>query len=198
MKKFLFIIIPLIIVLVRCSSGDGVSAVKRWSEANDISDFQVYTRNDQGALEPMKYKPDMNGSTDSAYNAFFTQKMATPYDAQLFRYFTAEFYEGKLTFVDSARTAKIVSEYYFKDDSLFIIKSGNKDAFVAMGNMEELYRTKSYARYLSPYTGNDTVSNYDVPLNLEKVAGLAGFSASEIIPDSKDTLIWLNAKYVFK
>lgn len=197
MKKISLLMLPiLIIILIRCGGGEGVSAVKTWTGKNDISDFQAYEGIAGGGVIPITYKPDVNGNIDSSRNAFFARKM-TAYDEQLFQYITIEFYEDKVTFVDSTGNYKIVSNYHFKGDSLFVIKSGNRDAFIAQGTTDTLYRRKSYARYKSPKTGNDTVTYHNSALDLETVAKAAGFSGSNAM-DKGDTIIWLNARYIFK
>ncbi|MDR1881546.1 MAG: hypothetical protein LBR26_02040 [Prevotella sp.] len=196
MKKILYLIFPVMLVFAACGSDDGVSAVKRWTGTNDISDFHAYVGATGGAI-PLTYAPDSKGKTDSARNVFFNRKMASVYNSALFKSMTVEFHEDKTTCVDSAGSRKTVSTFRFKNDSLFILKGG-KDSFVAIGNTDTLYRTKSYARYTSPKTGNDTVSYHNGLLDPDRMARFAGFSDAAAMIDPKDTIIWLNAKYIFK
>jgi hypothetical protein len=185
------------IAFAACGSDDGISPIKRWTGTNDISDFQAYVGATGGA-KPITYALDTMGRIDSARNAFYTRKMNSVYNANLFKEMSVYFNEDKVTYVDSLGYHKIVSSYLFRDDSLFVLKDGNKDMFIAMGNPDTLYRIKSYARYISPKTGNDTTSYHNFPLTPDIVARLAGFPDAAAMSDDKDTIIWLNAKYIFK
>ncbi|GAB6120688.1 hypothetical protein JCM30204_18370 [Dysgonomonas termitidis] len=185
------------VAFAACGSDDGISPLKRWTGTNDISDFQVYIGATGGAI-PIPYPPDTTGSIDSARNALYTRKMNSVYNVNLFREMSVYFNEDKITYVDSLGYYKIVSNYHFKDDSLFVLKGGNKDLFIAMGNMDTLYRIKGYARYISPKTGNDTISYHDFPLTPDIVAKLAGFPGAAAMESDNDTIVWLNAKYIFK
>jgi hypothetical protein len=180
-----------------CGSDDGISPIKRWTGINDISDFQVYVGATGGAI-PITYALDTMGRIDSARNALYTRKINSVYNASLFKGMSVYFNEDKVTYVDSLGYYKIVSNYHFKDDSLFVLKDGNKDLFIAMGNIDTLYRIKGYARYTSPKTGNDTTSYHNFPLTPDIAAKLAGFPNAAAMSDKNDTVIWLNAKYIFK
>ncbi|MDR1714245.1 MAG: hypothetical protein LBS20_00195 [Prevotella sp.] len=197
MKKLLFLIFPIMVAFAACGTDDGVSPIKRWTGTNDITDFQAYVGATGGA-KPITYALDTMGRTDSARNAFYTRKMNSVYNANLFKEMSIYFNEDKVTYVDSVGLYKIVSTYHFKNDSLFVLKNGNKNLFIAMGNMDTLYRTKGYARYISPKTGNDTTSYHDFPLTPDIVAKLAGFPGAAAMESDNDTIVWLNAKYIFK
>lgn len=199
MKKLLYLIFPLTVAFSACGSDEGVSPLKKWTGTNDITDFQAYQGSDEGrGAIPVIYPLDTLGRIDSARNALYTRKIRPVYNANLFKGMSVFLNDGKVTYVDSMGHYKIVSNYQFRNDSLFAIRDGNKDLFIAMGNMDSLYRIKSYAYYISPKTGKDTISYHDFPLTPDIMAKLAGFPNAAAMDDKNDSIIWLNAKYIFK
>lgn len=195
MKKAIFFILFFIIIFARCSSDN--DNVMRWKE-NDTNDLHFYIGSPEGGIS-IAYdtvtKPGIN--RDSLRNTIITRNFGAVYNASFYSLMTFEFNENKITYRDSAdisTSKKIISDYLFRNDSLFVIKADKKLSFIALGTSDKLYRPKSFARFKNS-AGRDTVITSDAPLDLQKVLDRAEISS---FTNPTDTIKWVNIKYIFR
>lgn len=196
MKKLIYSILFLSLLLVGCSNSDddGKELARIYI---DISDFSMYRGSSIGAVEvqfnTLKKKELVNKYLGRVYNSGEYQN------------YTIQFNGDKLRFVDSqdGRTGtQIISTYEYISDSLYIhvrdtIKGIDTLRFVALVDTNNnLYREKGLCRYPYPERG-DTLRSLDQNLTLEKMLNLSGYNNLQEITDPKDTIVWCNVKYLF-
>lgn len=174
-------------ILDSCTSDDGISSEMK-NQFVDISDFSMYVGNQGGGVE-VKYNNLKKADLVRLYfgNKFKLDNIKT----------TIEFNGDKITFSDNGK--KIVSNYIFRQDSLYVIKRGDSLSYVALGtNKNNLYQNKALA-YCSTVLQDDTIAIYDDQrLDLDKTLQLAGYTSLKDMVNPKDTIVWCNVKYIFK
>lgn len=195
MKKIIIAFLICFTLAYTACSGDGENNIIRYSKT-DISDFKIYIGSSQGG-EEYTFPLDQNGSADSAKSVALSEYMSSAYNANLYNNFKAEFNDDILTYTDSTGYTKIVSTYEFREDSLFIFKTGGISRFVAVGDMESLYRTRYISRYWDSQKGIDTVRVHTDAQTLDKVLQYAGYDGLQDMTDVSDTVMWCNVKYIF-
>ena len=196
MKKLILLIPILFIIFIRCTSSDD-RTIYTWN-ANNTEDIHFYKGSPEGGIG-IPYdtinNPNING--DSLRAAIITLNFDNAYNSYLYSLMTVEFNGDKIIYRDSASlsTSKtIVSDYLFRNDSLFAIKSDKKYEFVALGNQDELYRLKGFARFKNA-AGRDTVISSDIPFDLPSTLNATGING---FTNQTDTVKWVNVKYIFK
>lgn len=188
-KKIIYIIFTAAISLfASCSSSD--DATLRWRK-NDISDLKIYAGSSSGAIQ-VNY--DTLKNIDSLRTVLVGKYIGTIYNSDLYSMMSMDFNGNKLTYIDSIGRYKIVSEYYFSHDSLYITKTDLSSIFIAQGTPDELYRRSGFTRYRNSL-GRDTVILHNEVLSLESVLDKAIYNNMQ---DPTDTIVWLNAKYIFR
>lgn len=181
--------------VVSCSSDDKESAVKKVGAVN-IPEFKAYKGDPGGAIE-IEFNNLRKIDLVSQY--FGNDKI------RLFINRSIEFNGDKLTYIYSEKESdrdadkRIVSNYEFRNDSLFIIKSDGTPLFVAKGsNQDDLSLTKGFALYPRPVTKKDTLHVFNVALTTDTILELAGFSNLNEVTSKSDTIIWCNVNYRFE
>lgn len=192
MRSILYIIFCALF-FVSCSSEEEVDGVLQVTNV-DLSSLAVYAGSATGGKQ---VQFNELRRTELA-NYFFEGS----YKYDLYDNIRIQFDNDKLTYVDSLGQKKIVSNYAYEKDSLFINKldTVNKTwhkVFVALGNADNLYRVKALVRYRNE-RGNDTIRSFNQAVSLEKTLEMRGLSSLSEMTDPKDTLVWCNAIYQFK
>ncbi|MDH6307904.1 hypothetical protein M2451_000353 [Dysgonomonas sp. PFB1-18] len=195
MKKIIYLFAVIVLFFVACGGDDKESSVMIWTGTNQLSEVELYEGSAAGGIK--KDYSDIENQ-DSLQTALVRRFFSGSYNSQLFKGMYVDFNEDKVTFVDSISSRKIVSNYEFDGDSLFAIKTDGGRRFIGVGNMDSLYRVKTFSRYASPKTGKDTVGIYDGEPTLEKLLNDAGYENLGAMTNKTDTLIWFSAKYIFK
>ncbi|MDR0824846.1 MAG: hypothetical protein LBN74_07095 [Prevotella sp.] len=189
MKKILYIILFCILIFESCGS-DKYEADDILMVTNvDLSDFKIYAGSPEGGKE-VQFN-DLK-KTDLA-----TRFFGTAYRNNLYDKIEIQFNDKKLTFIDSTGTSKIISDFEFQGDSLFVKKHDGGKVFVALGTSDNLYRMKGLSRYRLNES-KDTIRVFNEPLGLDKMLTVRGLSSLNQMTDPTDTLIWCNAIYIFK
>ncbi|MFT3993049.1 MAG: hypothetical protein QM660_01985 [Dysgonomonas sp.] len=184
MKNIRYWTLFIFITLVSCNGGDGESSVLTWNRTTDVTDFAMYV----GAK-----KDTTKVKIDSLVRLY----LSDVYQTTLFSKMTIEFNNDLVTYVDSVEKYKSISPYTFKEDSLFVILNSGLNKFVAKGNTESLYRTKSLCFYSLSGNGGDSIFAQNDTLTLEKVLAICNRTMDEM-KGKADTIIWCNVKYRFK
>ncbi|MDR2948722.1 MAG: hypothetical protein LBV71_05890 [Prevotella sp.] len=188
MKK-IFCSLLFILFLVSCSSdSDEIDDILTVVTV-DLSDFTVYAGSAHGGVE-VQFN-DLK-RTELAQRFFGSR-----YNYNLYGEIEIQFNDNMLTFVDSTGTRKIVSNFEFKGDSLFINKSDGTKVFVALGTLDNLYRLQGLSRYRLTEE-KDTIRVFNEVLSLDKMLQVRGLTSLKDMTDPTDTIVWCNATYLFK
>jgi hypothetical protein len=188
MKKILYIILFCTLFLGSCGSDNDETDDILMVTNVDLSDFRIYTGSSEGGKE-VQFN-DLK-KTDLA-----TRFFGTAYRNNIYDKIEIQFNDKKLTFIDSTGTTKIISDFEFQGDSLFIKKHDGGKIFVALGTYDNLYRMKGLSRYRLN-NSKDSIRIFNEPLNLDKMLAVRGLSSLSQMTDPTDTLIWCNAIYIF-
>ncbi len=192
MRNILYIIFCALF-FVSCSSEEEVDGVLQVTNV-DLSSLAVYAGSATGGKQ---VQFNELRRTELA-NYFFRGS----YKYDLYDNIRIQFFNDKLTYVDSLGLKKIVSSYAFEKDSLFINRLDTltntwHKVFVALGNADNLYRMKGLMRYRNQI-GENTILSLNQAVSLEKTLEMRGLSSLSEMTDPKDTLVWCNAIYQFK
>ncbi len=192
MRNILYIIFCALF-FVSCSSEEEVDGVLQVTNV-DLSSLAVYAGSATGGKQ---VQFNELRRTELA-NYFFRGS----YKYDLYDNIRIQFFNDKLTYVDSLGLKKIVSSYAFEKDSLFINRLDTltntwHKVFVALGNADNLYRMKGLMRYRNQ-SGENTILSLNQAVSLEKTLEMRGLSSLSEMTDPKDTLVWCNAIYQFK
>lgn len=192
MRSILYIIFCALF-FVSCSSEEEVDGVLQVTNV-DLSSLAVYAGSATGGKQ---VQFNELRRTELA-NYFFRGS----YKYDLYDNIRIQFFNDKLTYVDSLGLKKIVSSYAFEKDSLFINRLDTltntwHKVFVALGNADNLYRMKGLMRYRNQ-SGENTILSLNQAVSLEKTLEMRGLSSLSEMTDPKDTLVWCNAIYQFK
>ncbi len=195
MKRIKYLLVTIALVFAGCGGDDKESSVMIWTGTNQLSEVEIYAGSESGGI-----KQDFSEieNQDSLQTVFVRRFFSGSYDNQLFKSMYVDFNGDMVTFVDSISRWKIVSHYEFDGDSLFAIKTDGGRRFIGVGNMDSLYRVKTFSRYASPKTGRDTVGIYDGQPALEILLNDAGYENLGAMINKTDTVVWFSAKYIFK
>ena len=97
---------------------------------------------------------------------------------------------------------KMISEYVYEGNELYILKGGTEKVYVATREADEsgFYRVKAVMR--KRYDGKeqvqgDTVSYNRKKIELNEALEFAGFESKESMVNAKDSIIWCNVKYIY-
>ena len=191
--KYLFVVLSLF--LFSCAGDDDAQREMIVADV-DLTDFHMYIGSVDGAIE-YKYGDEVpEDKVDSLRSAIISRRL-TSYKKDLYSNSIVEFNGSKISYVYRDTTLnsvrKIIADYRFENDSLFALKSDASELFIAQGaQLNALYRMVGIARYRSgaQYVQKTGDEIYD----LESVLELYGSA----LTNPNDTLIWLNAKYLFK
>ena len=190
--KYLFVV--LFLLLFSCASDDNEQGEMIVRDV-DVTDFHMYVGSVDGAVE-YRYDETVPSDKVDSLRAAIIGRRLTSYNKNLYSNSIIEFNASKISYVYldtvSKSVRKIIADYRFEGDSLFALKSDASKLFVAQGTqLDDLYRMVGIARYRSGGTYvQKTAGIYD----LEAVQKLYGSA----LTNPSDTLIWLNAKYLFK
>jgi hypothetical protein len=192
-KKILYPIFC-VLLFISCGTDENEADDILTVTSVDLSDFTIYAGSADGGVK-VQYN---ELKRTELINYFFGGR----YESDIYEKNEIQFNNSKLTFVDSVGL-KIVSGYIFEGDSLFINKldavndSWNK-VFVALGTLDNIYRTIGFSRYRNSGGRDTTRTFFREVLNLDRMLDLRGLSSLSDMTDPKDTLVWCNATYIFK
>lgn len=175
---------------------------------SDNEDRKVYTSKSVDISGLMIYAGSENGPKEVIFDNFRNNTLMTKYFTSrnyqpgLYGNITIEFYGDKL-YYDSG-SYRMVSDYVFEKDTLFIIKSDGTKLFVALGNSpDNLYLHQAVYYYLTnsitsdpenPSKREENRESTDVLLNIDSVLKYAGFE-NKLMTNPKDTIAWCNIIY---
>lgn len=191
MKKLIYPILLLLVIMVGCGSDDDDNK-ELMRMYIDISDFTMYRGAPGGAVEvqfnTLKKKELVNKYLKSVYQA------------DEYRYNTIQFNGDKLRYLENDK--QIISTYKYAGDSLYIyvrdtVKKIDTLKFVALVDANNnFYREKGLCRY--PYSETkDTIRSLDENVTLEKILTLSKYNNLQDMTNPEDTIIWCNVKYLF-
>lgn len=199
MMKFLKYIVPFLIVVlvfVMCTS-EGESKIKSYNRT-DISDFHLYKGSPQGAEEILFANDSIR---DLHMNNYFRGRYAAV--GSVYIQETYEFNESKVTCVyydvTNSMHKQVLSDYEFRNDSLYVLAVDGSWYPVALGNRDSLYQTMALSHFVSPNTGNDSIVRKEKGIvALDEVVRAAGFASSADMTNPGDTIAWCNVRYIYK
>jgi hypothetical protein len=200
MKKTIILFIFLgTCFLYNCSNDDKVSNQKTVNNI-DMSDLTIYTGSEDGKGKEFLYN-------NIKQRDLAVEHFKTSYKPDLYKNLIIEFNGDKLTYTflnENNSLRKVVSDYVFRNDSLFISLydttngDSREEKFVALGSSPDfLYLRKTMVSYPSTdpeskdrYTYIDTTEI----MNLEKVLEIAKIDPGTYT-NSRDTIAWCNMIY---
>lgn len=199
MRSFIYLTILLLVILAAGCSSDEDDEKRREVRVDyiDVSDFLIC-------------KGSVIGADTITYNNLKERDLLikyfdTAYVANLYADMSIEFHDnGMMTYiypVAGSNPKKILSNYTFRNDSLFVIKTDKSEIFIALGSSKEnLYLKRSMVRYPIKRGAEryDTVYSTKEEVNLEKVLKLAGYSSESEFKSPADTIAWCNMRYLLK
>jgi len=197
--RFLKYIVPVSLFaffFVMCSN-EGEIKVKSYNRT-DISDFHLYKGSPAGAEEILFPNDSIR---DEHMNQYFRGRYAAV--GSIYISETYEFNEGKITSVyydlSNSSYKQIVTDYEFRNDSLYVLAVDGNWYSIALGNRDSLYQTMGLSHFVSPNTGNDSIVRKDKGLTtLDDIVKSAGFASPGAMTDPTDTVAWCNVKYIYK
>lgn len=191
MKMTKYISIALFLLLIGCAGDDDTSRVMRVTEV-DVNDFHIYLGSAEGPVEYKYYEAVPSDKTDSLRSVLI-KKYMTKYDASMYSKYGIEFNGSKIIYTFNGGNLKLIADYQFEGDSLFALNTDTSKIFVALGTQNALYRTVGISNFPTE-KGDTTLTSESTTYDLDKVISLYGKS----LTDPKDTIAWLNAKYLYK
>ena len=193
MKKISYLIFFALLFFLSCEKSNEESSILT-ARYVDVSDFTMYKGTDNGGVEVL--------FNNLKKNELLSYYFKTGYNQRFYKNISIDFNGNKITYIN-LNGKKIVSDYKFRNDSLFVITSDSiKEAFVALGSSENnLYRVRSLVRYPLPQEEGkehkDTIVMSEEKVDLAKVLKLAKFDNLEDMKNLKDSIIWCNVIYMF-
>ncbi len=193
MKKISYLIFFALLFFLSCEKSNEESSILT-ARYVDVSDFTMYKGTDNGGVEVL--------FNNLKKNELLSYYFKTGYNQRFYKNISIDFNGNKITYIN-LNGKKIVSDYKFRNDSLFVITSDSiKEAFVALGSSENnLYRVRSLVRYPLPQEEGkehkDTIVMSEEKVDLAKVLKLAKFDKLEDMKNPKDSIIWCNVIYMF-
>lgn len=191
MKKTAYLILAMFAIFAGCNSDSEDNTVLR-NNYIDISDFSIYTGSPGGAVE-LQFN-------NLKKKELVTRYLGRIFDPKLYLATTLQFNGNKLTYIENAGSAngrQVVSEYAFKQDSLYIWNADTLK-FVALVTQDNIYyRQKGLSRYPIKAESRDTVVAFNEVLSLEEILKKVGYDNAAQLVDPKDTIIWCNVLYPF-
>lgn len=186
--------VALLMLLFACAGSDDEQKEMSVQDV-DLSDFRMYVGSSAGAVEYKYYEDVPEDKVDSLRSVIINRRM-TEYKRSLYTNSKIEFNGSKIsyTYLDTVSNSvrRVVADYRFEVDSLFALRSDGSKLFVALGSQPNaLYMRKGIARYRS--AGQYVQKTDDVIYDLQSVLDLYGSQ----LTNENDTIIWLNAKYLF-
>lgn len=181
MKSIKYLLLVLLIAFSACSNDDSLGPTMKRS-APEL-DFELYVGSDKGG-----YKV----TTDTVQSIF--KYFTGYYDAALYKNTTIEFTDNLITYVNDGY--KIVSTYEFIGDSLYTFKTDGSRVFIACGDKDELYITKSFSRF--PITTGDSIHTDSILMDLSKVLKMSPYPSLKDMKLDTDSILWANVTYKFK
>lgn len=182
------------LLLFSCGSGDD-----SWKEMRvmdvDVADFHIYRGSTTGAVEYKYYETVAADKVDSLRSVLINKYLSGKYDKNMYSDFVIEFNGSKLNYTfQSGYLRKTIADYRFEGDSLFALNTDTTKLFVALGTQQnDLYRMHAVSRY--PFEEKDTiVGSGSTIYSLDKVLDMYG----KELTNPEDTIVWLNAKYLYK
>lgn len=184
----------LLCLLTRCTS-EGNNHVKIFRVA-DFSDFHVYAGSIGGGKE-------LTFATDSIRKATAYRFLGNLEEvSDLYKNDSFEFFGNKITYTyydtKVQTTMKILSDYKFRNDTLYVHKSDGSDVLAAYGNSDRLYQTRGLCCY--PVKDKNQLQIYikeKSTFTLDSVMLHAGYKSIEDLKTG-DTIAWCNLKYIFE
>ncbi len=193
MKKISYLIFFTLLFFLSCEKSNEESSILT-ARYVDVSDFTMYKGTDNGGVEVL--------FNNLKKNELLSYYFKTGYNQRFYKNISIDFNGNKITYIN-LNGKKIVSDYKFRNDSLFVITSDSiKEVFVALGSSENnLYRIRSLVRYPLPQEEGkehkDTIVMSEEKVDLAKVLKLAKFDNLEDMKNPKDFIIWCNVIYMF-
>lgn len=196
----------LILGLVACGSdNEGAPGYNRTAILY-ADGFNMY----KGAVpEAVKVKLDTvpRWNSDSLYRMMTNNKYLSKFgDNDDFNKISFEFLEGgMMVFADQTKGYKVLSTYLHRNDSLFVLKNGTQEVFVAVKekNGNSYYRTRSIMRKMlwaadPTKPVDDTMSVSGKLIDVELALKFAEFESLANMNKSRDTVVWCNVKYIYE
>lgn len=187
-----------------CGNDGGVSSVLTLKTTN-FTDLNIYAGSKDGAVKT-EIEVKENQDKDSLYRTLVRDKYLRSFRDEIdaANKVSFEFLEnGMMMFHDkSDGNYKMISEYVYDGNDLYILKEGTEKVYVATREADEsgFYREKAVMR--RRYDGKaptleDAVSYDRKKINLKEALEFAGFESEKNMVNPKDSIIWCNVKYIY-
>lgn len=181
-------------MFIRCTSeGDIHTKIFR---TYDSSDFHVYAGSADGGKE-------ITFESDSLREATLTRLLGNINNIpDLYKDDTFEFFANKITYVyydaKNQTIMKILSDYKFRNDTLFVYRSDASPIAAALGSAERLYQTRGLTCYPVKDKEQREIHIKDKStFAIDSVLHYAGYNGvMEMKPG--DTIAWCNIKYIYE
>lgn len=182
--------------LIKCTS-EGESKVKSLSRV-DLSDFHAYAGKSPSGYVQITYKNE--SLRDVAANKLLGPNLDTP--SNMYEFNSFEFFENKITYTyylpGKEYITKFISDYEFRNDSLFVFKPDGIKIFAAIGNHDSLYMTKAIVCYPKQNSTERSIESRDKSaFTLDSVLYRSKYASLEDLT-AGDTIAWCNVKYIYK
>lgn len=188
-----------------CGNDGGVSSV--WAlKTTNFTDLNIYTGSKSGAVKTEIIVKE-NQNKDSLFRALTRDKYLRSFrdEVDAANKVSFEFLEnGMLMFQDKSNgNYKMISEYVYEGNDLYILKGGTQKVYVATREADEsgFYRQKAIMRRYfdgKTPTQEDAVSYDRKSIDLKDALEFGGFDNPESMVNAKDSIIWCNVKYIYK
>lgn len=193
MKKIIYIFSVLLLIATSCTNDP--EAI-HWRQ--NITDLNVYAGSKEGGVmisfDNIEDKENIiQKYMGSAYNE-------NRYTSSYVNFISNSKLE--YAFIDSDNSNnnyKILGNYQLISDSLFVYTAKDSAIFIAEGNKEQFFFTKSFIKYQikkeidGKPIKKDTITERKYALNLDSIKAIT----KNPLTDPKDTVSWINVKYYF-
>lgn len=193
MKKITYILIAILFITTSCTNDP--EAI-HWRQ--NITDLNVYAGSDDGGVM-------INFDNIEDKEGIINKYIGSAYKKDRYSSSYVNFIsDSKLEYLfadsdNSSKNYKILGNYQFISDSLFVYTAKDSAIFIAEGNKQQFYFTKSFVKYKieeikdGKTIKKDVIEERNYTLNLDSVKAIT----KNPLTDKNDTISWINVKYYF-